>query len=154
MADAIHHDGDHHGHDLPAFPAAAPDIGLLRKLSVGAALLGFGVFGGLGALNLSEDPEHGVRTLFTAYLCGFVFWCSLPFGALLLSMIGFQMQASWGVVFRRIFQASLRTLPVLFLLGVPVIASSFLNGGRDAPYWWADKARWPRRSSSSLAARM
>ena len=154
MADAIHHDGDHdHGHDLPAFPADAPDIGLLRKLSIGAALLGFGVFGGLGAINLSADPDHGVRTLFTAYLCGFVFWCSLPFGALLLSMIGFQMMASWGVVFRRIFQASLRTLPLLFVLGVPVIASLFVNGGKDSPFWWADRG-WEGEDKGVVAKAM
>lgn len=145
MADATHHSGDTHGdghgHDHPPFPTTPPDLGLIRKLCLGAAVLGFAVFGGLGLVNLnaSSDPDHhGLRTLFTAYLCGFVFWASLPFGALLLSMIGFQMLASWGVVFRRIFQASLRTLPLLFVLGLPVIASLFLNHGHDAPYWWAD----------------
>lgn len=142
MADATHHTGDHgHGHETPPFPTTPPDLGGIRKLCLGAAVAGFAVFGGLGAVNLGSDDVHGLRTLSTAYLCGFVFWCSLPFGALLLSMIGFQMIASWGVVFRRIFQASLRTMPLLFVLGLPVIASLFVNGGHDAPYWWADH-RW------------
>jgi hypothetical protein len=141
MADAIHHNGDDHdhGHAHPAFPTAPPDIGPIRKVAIGAAVLGFGVFGVLGAINLGADEEHGLRTLFTAYLCGFVFWCSLPFGALLLSMIGFQMLASWAVVFRRTFQASLRTLPVLFVLGLPVVVSLFINGGKDSPFWWSNQ---------------
>lgn len=139
MADATHHDGDHHG--LPPFPTAAPDVSGIRWLSILAAVIGFGVFGVLGAINLGLDEEHGLRTLFTAYLCGFVFWCSLPFGSLLLSMIGFQMQASWGVVFRRIFQASLRTLPVLFVLGAPVIVSVVIKGGKDSPFWWSNQGR-------------
>jgi len=138
MAEATHHNGDH-GHGDPPFPTAAPDVSIIRWLCLVAAIAGFGVFGVLGAINLGADEHHGLRTLFTAYLCGFVFWCSLPFGALLLSMIGFQMLASWAVVFRRIFQASLRTMPVLFLLGLPVIASLYINGGKDAPFWWADK---------------
>ena len=135
-ATATHHDDHHHA------PTVIPDatvnprpvvIAAAVALAVGAAVYLVSGFVGLG-----QDPAHGVRDFVLAYLCGFVFWCSLPFGSLLLSMIGSLMQASWATLFRRTFQASLRTMPLLLVLGLPVVASLFVLDGKQSPYWWSD----------------
>jgi hypothetical protein len=138
MAVATAH--DHHDHAETVLPDAIVDVAPVKKLAAIAAAAGFVVYAICGFLNSSADPEHGTRDWFLTYLCGFIFWTSLPFGSLALSMIGFVTNATWGIIFRRIFQASIRTLPVLFVLGLPVLASLFLFGGKHSPYWWADKA--------------
>ncbi|MCU0702384.1 MAG: hypothetical protein MUF18_00125 [Fimbriiglobus sp.] len=132
-ATATHHD---HHHEVTV-PDARVDVSKVRVLSLAALAVGAAVFFIGGFVGLGTDPKHGMRDFFLAYLCGFVFWCSLPFGSLLLSMIGYLAQASWGIVFRRIFQASIRTLPLLAVLGVPVVVSVFVMGGEQSPFWWA-----------------
>jgi hypothetical protein len=78
-----------------------------------------------------------MRDVFSAYLVGFVFWACIPFGTVALSCLGFLTTASWGVVFRRVFQANIRTLPYVAALFVPVAISVIAFGG-SSPYWWAD----------------
>jgi hypothetical protein len=129
----------HEHHAETVLPDSTINIAPVKKFAIIAAAIGFGVYLICGILNSMADPEHGTRDWFLTYLCGFVFWTSLPFGSLALSMIGFVTNASWGIVFRRIFQASIRTMPVVFVLGLPVMISLFLFDGKQAPYWWADK---------------
>jgi len=129
---------EHHAETV--LPDAIIDVAPVKKFALIAAIAGFVVYSICGVANSLADPEHGTRDWFMAYLCGFIFWTSLPFGSLALSMIGFITNASWGIVFRRIFQASIRTLPVLFALGLPVILSLFLFDGKQSPFWWADQS--------------
>lgn len=133
MAATATHHGEHHP---VALPDATVDVSKVRlvsliALAVGAAVYFIGGFVGLGA-----DPEHGVRDFLMAYLVGFVFWMCVPFGSLLLSFIGYLAQASWGIIFRRIFQASLRTLPLLALLGLPVVGG-VLFAPDQSGFWWS-----------------
>lgn len=127
----------HHDHHEVTVPDAKVDVSKVRMVSLGALAVGAAVFFIGGFVGVGADAAHGWRDFFMAYLCGFVFWCSLPFGSLLLSMIGYLAQASWGIIFRRIFQASIRTLPVLAVLGVPVIIGLFVMNGEQSPYWWS-----------------
>jgi len=136
MAAAATHDP----HIETPLPDATIDIAPVRLYSIIAAVGGLLVWIICGFINSAADESHGTRDWFLTYLCGFIFWTSLPFGSLALSMIGFVTNATWGIIFRRIFQASIRTLPVLFVLGLPVMLSLFLFDGKQAPYWWADKS--------------
>ena len=88
-ATATQHD-DHH-HEV-AVPDAKVDVSKVRMISLAALGVGAAVFLIGGFVGLGADPNRGVRDFFTAYLCGFVFWCSLPFGSLLLSFIGYLAQ--------------------------------------------------------------
>lgn len=126
----------HHGET--ALPDAIVDVSKVRLLSLAALGVGAAVFFVGGFVGLGMDPTHGPRDFFLAYLCGFVFWACVPLGSLLLSMIGYLAQASWGIIFRRIFQASIRTLPLLFVLGIPVVVSCFVLNGEQSPFWWTD----------------
>lgn len=117
----------------PALPDATIDATPIRTLSLGAIAVG-----GVGYVACGLIDVDGPRDWFLTYLVGFVFWASVPFGALGLSMIGFLTTASWGIVFRRTWQAVLRTLPLVAVLFIPVLVSVFADGGSMSPFWWAD----------------
>ncbi len=136
MAATATHHGDH-PHET-VLPDAVVDVSKVRLFSLAALAVGAAVYFVGGFVGVGMDPKHGVRDFFLAYLCGFVFWVCVPLGSLLLSMIGYLAQASWGIVFRRIFQASIRTLPLLALLGLPIIASLFAGNGDQSPFWWSE----------------
>jgi hypothetical protein len=57
-----------------------------------------------------------------SYLMAFIFWHSLAFGALIHLMIQHAINASWGIVVRRIAEAAASTFPILLLLFLPLIA--------------------------------
>lgn len=132
------HDAHANGH-ADAVPDSTVDVAPIRYAALIAAAVGGVGFIALAAINagFSHTPA---KDLFGAYLVGFVFWACIPFGSLALSQLGFLTTASWNVVFRRVFQASIRTLPLVAALFVPVAVSLFLNGGESSPFWWADES--------------
>jgi hypothetical protein len=58
---------------------------------------------------------------FHAYLVGFIFWAGITLGSLALLMLQHLTGGAWGVVIRRVLEASTRTLPLMILLFVPVV---------------------------------
>jgi hypothetical protein len=58
---------------------------------------------------------------FRAYLVGYLFWLGIALGSLALMMVHHQSGGAWGIVIRRIFEASTRTLPLLVLLFAPLL---------------------------------
>ena len=58
---------------------------------------------------------------FHAYLVGFVFWIGITLGSLALLMLQHLTGGAWGVVIRRVLEASTRTLPLLLILFGPVV---------------------------------
>jgi hypothetical protein len=90
--------------------------------------LGVGVVGlGLLALGYSTSHEH----FFRAYLIAFVFWTGVALGSLAWSMIHHLSGGAWGVVTRRVFEASSRTVPFMALLFLPIAL------GMQELYIWA-----------------
>jgi hypothetical protein len=73
---------------------------------------------GLGLLGLGYTADH--HQFFRSYLMGFVFWVSVALGSLALLMISHLSGGGWGIVARRVFEASSRTLPFLALAFLPV----------------------------------
>jgi hypothetical protein len=135
---AEHHDA--HGREQAVLKELPPaDPAFVRKAAVLMLLVGGIGFVVSGLINLGTSlaDGSGVRDFFMAYLCGFVFWASLPFGAVGLLLIGYLTQASWSVVLRRLFQASTRTVPVLAVLFVPVAVGLFVNPS-NSPFWWTN----------------
>lgn len=138
MADHHH---DHHEYTAPTVDVAA-GLARLKRLAGIAAVGGLAAWAALGAAQLATYPagEHGgVRDLFLTYQTGFVFWMSLPIGAMALLSIAFMTSASWGLVLRRCFQAAASTWPVLFLLFLPIAGSLF--AGEESPFWWVVEAK-------------
>ena len=65
----------------------------------------------------------------------FVFWVSVALGSLALLMISHLSGGGWGVVARRVFEASSRTLPFLALAFLPIAF------GLEDLYLWAQPAQ-------------
>lgn len=57
---------------------------------------------------------------FRAYLIAYMFWLGIALGSMALMMVHHQSGGAWGMVIRRIFEASSQTLPLLAVLFVPI----------------------------------
>jgi hypothetical protein len=58
---------------------------------------------------------------FQSYLVGFTFWAGIAVGSLALLMLQHLTGGGWGLVIRRVLEASTRTLPLIFALFIPII---------------------------------
>ncbi len=95
--------------------AYAPPASLTRVRN-GALMVGL-LFSALFVAGLFLERAQ----FFHAYLVGFVFWAGITLGSLALLMLQHLTGGAWGVVIRRVLEASTRTLPLILLLFVPVV---------------------------------
>jgi hypothetical protein len=93
----------------------APPVQLtrVRNLALGIG----GVFTLLMIVGALFDRAH----FFHGYLVGFIFWIGITIGSLALLMLQHLTGGAWGLVIRRVLEASTRTLPLMVLLFVPII---------------------------------
>src|SRR5688572_17288380 len=91
-------------------PVAEIDARRTRALMVGVAGL---VVCGIGFF---IDRDH----FFRSWLIAFLLFLGISLGSMALMMIQHLSGGTWGV-FRRVFEASSRTVPFMFVLFVPVI---------------------------------
>ena len=61
---------------------------------------------------------------FQSYLVGFTFWAGIAVGSVALLMLQHLTGGGWGLVIRRVLEASTRTLPLVFALFIPIIIGS------------------------------
>jgi hypothetical protein len=61
---------------------------------------------------------------FRAYLIGWTFWTGIAIGSLALLMLQHLTGGGWGLVIRRVLEASTRTLPFMAALFIPIILGS------------------------------
>ncbi len=87
---------------------------------------------GLAITGLGFVVDHD--QFFRAYLIGYLLWLGIPLGSMALMMVHHLSGGAWGVVIRRIFEASSRTLPLLAVLFLPIAF------GMDSLYPWTDEA--------------
>jgi hypothetical protein len=110
----------------PATTYAPPaDIDVRRSRALVAGLVGLA----LCALGFFIDRDHFFRSWLSAYLL----FLGIALGSMALLMIQHLSGGAWGV-FRRVFEASSRTLPFLALLFLPVV----LGMSRLYPWTHAD----------------
>lgn len=122
-------------------PTTLPDpqwSGYTRFAAV-FAVAGLAVYLIAGFANLSvahghEAEEAAKKRFGLSYLSGYIFWFSLPLGGMALLMIGYLVKSSWGLLLRRPMEAAIRTLPLFFLLFLPIIA--FASSEQYSPYFW------------------
>ncbi len=74
------------------------------------------------------SPEQFLRS----YLMGFYFWFGAGMGCLALFMVHMVSGGAWGVMIRRLLEAGMRSVPVMWLLFLPLL---FLA---SKLYVWAD----------------
>src|SRR5262245_45181821 len=105
---------------MPYAPPAA-DLELPRSRALMAGIVGI-IGCGIG---VAIDRDH----FFRAWLIAYLLFLGISLGSMALLMIQHLTGGAWGV-FRRIFEASSRTLPLMALLFIPILL------GLHALYPW------------------
>ena len=119
--------------------AAPAEVGGWRAR---ALVLGLVALALAAAVSLLLPPEgtHGVVQLFRSYLVGFFFCTGLAVGSFAWLSLSHMTGGGWGFVIRRILEAATRTVPLLALMFLPLVASLFVHpeyhGHRQALYEW------------------
>jgi hypothetical protein len=98
-----------------ALLAARPTDVFGRLQSRGLVMLTIGAgASGLGYVWLGKDA------FFQSYLIAFMLWMGITMGSLALLMVQYLSGGAWGLVGRRVFEASTRNLPLMALLFLPI----------------------------------
>jgi hypothetical protein len=84
-----------------------------------ALIVGIVFFVALIAAALLNPPQF-----FQSYLIGWTFWTGIAVGSLALLMLQHLTSGGWGLVIRRVLEASTRTLPLMAILFVPILIGS------------------------------
>lgn len=95
---------------------APAELNRFRPLALG--------IGGIGTIIILAAAllVPGYRELaLRAWLLGFIFWGGIGIGSIGVLQLQYMTGGAWGVVMRRILEASTRTLPILFLLFLPIL---------------------------------
>ena len=80
----------------------------------------FMMLGGIGLVGLVAGFLMVRETFWQSYLIAFIFWINITLGALGVLMVQHLSGGKWGLVARRILEASSRTLPVMAVLFIPI----------------------------------
>lgn len=106
--------------------APPAELARVRNLAFGVG----GVFTLLMVVGALLDRNH----FFHGYLVGFIFWTGVSVGSLALLMLQHLTGGAWGLVIRRVLEASTRALPLMLLLFIPIAI------GVKNIYPWTDSA--------------
>lgn len=80
-----------------------------------------GVVGGLGLLLCVAGFFANRAEFFQSYMFAFLYWGGFAFGGLGVLLLNNVVGGKWGVTIRRLLEAKVRTLPVVFLLFLPIL---------------------------------
>ena len=105
---------------------AAPRGGLARARRIALIAAGVGLIG--CAVGAAVDRTR----LLQSWLVAWVYCFGIPAGCLALLMLHHVTKGAWGVVIRRLLEAAALSLPLLALLGLPVLL------GLRTLFPWAD----------------
>jgi len=106
--------------------APPAELTRVRNLALGVGALLFTLFVAGAFIDRAQ--------FFHAYLVGFIFWTGITVGSLALLMLQHLTGGAWGLIIRRVLEASTRTLPLILLLFVPVVV------GLNQIYPWTNGA--------------
>jgi hypothetical protein len=104
-----------------------PGIDRLRKVGFLVGIVGLVCL----FYTFFRDPLQFSRS----YLFAFVFWMGLPLGCTAIRLIHNLISGTWGFPLRRPLEAATKTLPLMAMLGIPILTRLPLL------YDWADPNR-------------
>ncbi len=91
---------------------APPEISRLRPLALG--------IGGIALIIWAVGAYFNTEQALRSWLLGFIFWGGIGIGSLGVLMLQYLTGGAWGVVIRRFVEAGSRTLPLIFLMFIPL----------------------------------
>jgi hypothetical protein len=94
---------------------APEDVKRWRSIALGIGGIGSLVVLG-AALVVPGLREQALRS----WLLGFIFWGGIGIGSIGILLLQYLTGGAWGVVSRRVLEAGARTLPVIFVLFIPL----------------------------------
>ncbi|MBK8147589.1 MAG: hypothetical protein IPK58_05095 [Acidobacteria bacterium] len=95
---------------------APAELNRYRSIALGAGILAVVV---LAVMITSPDSrEQALRS----WLLGFTFWGGIAIGSLGVLMLQYVTGGAWAVVIRRTVEAGSRTLPLVAILFIPILA--------------------------------
>jgi hypothetical protein len=106
------------------FLRPAIDKGQRTALILGVIGLALTIGIGLG------DPKQ----IFRSYLVGYIYWVGIALGSLCLTMLHNLVGGKWGFAIRRYLESSIKTIPYMGLLAIPLLL------GMKGVYLWMDPA--------------
>jgi hypothetical protein len=74
-----------------------------------------------GALASVAGAVLAPDSFYSAYLSGFMFWLGLSLGSMAILMLYHLVGGAWGTVIRRILESAMMTLPLMFVLFIPIL---------------------------------
>jgi hypothetical protein len=92
---------------------APEDLARWRTLALGIG----GIASVIWLVGCFFNTEQALRS----WLLGFIFWGGIGIGSLGVLILQYLTGGAWGVVIRRIVEAGSRTLPVIFVLFLPIM---------------------------------
>ncbi len=80
------------------------------------------IFIGLvGALAAVAGAFLAPESFYSAYLEGYMFWLGLSLGCMAILMLHHLVGGAWSIVIRRILESGMMTLPMMFILFIPIL---------------------------------
>lgn len=79
------------------------------------------IFGLAGAVATVAGYFFHHETFWQSYLIGYIFWLNITLGSLGLLMVQHLTGGAWGIVSRRVLESSVRNLPVMAILFIPIV---------------------------------
>src|SRR6188508_3449262 len=97
-----------HLSDAALLARPTEEIGRLRSRSL--------LLPGIGLLAAAVGFAIGGDAFWPSYLIAYVFWIGITLGSLGVLMVHHLSGGAWGMVSRRVWEASAKTLPLMALL--------------------------------------
>ena len=79
------------------------------------------IIGAIGAIASVAGAYIAPDSFYSAYLTGFMFWLGLSLGCMAILMLYHLVGGAWGTVIRRILESGMMTLPLMFVLFIPIL---------------------------------
>jgi hypothetical protein len=77
--------------------------------------------GFIGAVASIAGAFLSPASFYSAYLTGYVFWLGLSLGCMAILMLHHLVGGGWSIVIRRILESGMMTLPMMFILFLPIL---------------------------------
>src|SRR5260370_4865969 len=79
------------------------------------------VIGVIAAIASVAGAYLAPGSFYSAYLIGFMFWLGLSLGCMAILMLHHLVGGAWSIVIRRILESGMMTLPLMFVLFIPLL---------------------------------
>jgi hypothetical protein len=131
---------------------APEDLNRWQTIALGVGGIGTLIILIFALIGAPEQKEQVLRS----WLLGIIFWGGIAIGSIGILLLQYLTGGAWGVVIRRVLEAGARTIPLVFILFIPILFGvTYLyewthpvagdkilehRGAYLTPLWWGVRA--------------